>query len=286
MALHGADKRTLINWSAIKGFFTVMLESDSFVIRYLLPIGLAFLLAWLTQRLAASTLRRFLLTGGRVAPELVRLRQERQETLHGLIASAITFIVYVVAAIFTLSLFIETTTIIWMIGLFSAAFGIGANVLIRDFLTGFSFIFEDTIDVGDKVEVLEIQGVVEKIKLRTMFIRSTTGELYIVPNGEVRVIRNFSRGSFSTATVNVRVVTDKLETALILLEEVGIEAQLRLPNVIEPWKVISTSESVGHFSELAIVAKTRYGKAAEARPRMVGLIQERLRDAEIELINE
>jgi hypothetical protein len=43
---------------------------------------------------------------------------------------------------------------------------------------------------------------------------------------------------------------------------------------------------VGHFSELAVVAKTRYGKAAEARPRMVALIQERLRDAEIELINE
>ena len=253
-----------------------MFEPDSPVVRYMLPIVLAFFLAWLAHQFARISLARFLQASERVAPDGLLVRQERQRTLYDLITSAIQVLVYIIAMVFILGLFIETTTIIWMIGLFSAAFGIGANVLIRDFLTGFSFIFEDTIDVGDKVEVLNIQGVVEKINLRTMFIRATTGELYIVPNGEVRVIRNFSRGSFSMANVNIKVNTADLDQVLPILEVIGQEAQVEMPNIIEPWQIVSTSETVGPHTELSLIVKTRYGKGAESKPRVAKFIQDRL----------
>ncbi|MCI0709422.1 MAG: mechanosensitive ion channel family protein [Chloroflexi bacterium] len=251
---------------------------------YLAPILVAFILAWVVQFLFRRLIRRFIHVGD-LAPGRWRLRRERTRTLTDLLSSTIAILAYVIAAFFTLSLFIDATTIIWMVGLFSAAFGIGANVLIRDFLTGFSFIFEDTIDVGDKVEILGIEGVVEKIHLRTMFVRATTGELYIIPNGEVRIIRNFSRGSFSTLSLTLVVHTAQLEETLQTLQELGKQALNELPNMIEPWTVLSTSDAVGEQTEFTLIVKTRYGKAAEARPRLVKFIQEHLSEAQIELVN-
>jgi small conductance mechanosensitive channel len=251
---------------------------------YIAPILVAFAMAWVLQFLFRRLIRRFIRVGD-LAPGRWRLRRERTRTLTDLLSSTIAILAYVIAAFFTLGLFIDATTIIWMVGLFSAAFGIGANVLIRDFLTGFSFIFEDTIDVGDKVEILGIEGVVEKIQLRTMFVRATTGELYIIPNGEVRIIRNFSRGSFSTLSLTLVVRTAQLEETLQTLEELGKQALNELPNMIEPWTVLSTSDAVGEQTEFTLIVKTRYGKAAEARPRLVKFIQEHLSEAQIELVS-
>lgn len=251
---------------------------------FILPILVAFALAWILQFMFRLIIRRFIRVSD-LAPGRFGIRRERTRTVTDLISSATAVLAYVIAAFFTLGLFIDATTIIWMVGLFSAAFGIGANVLIRDFLTGFSFIFEDTIDVGDKVEILGIEGVVEKIHLRTMFVRATTGELYIIPNGEVRIIRNFSRGSFSTLSLTLVVHTLQIDETLQILNTLGNQALHDLPNLIEPWTILSTSDAVGEQTEFTLVVKTRYGKAAEARPRLVKFIQEHLTEAQIELVS-
>ena len=63
-------------------------------------------------------------------------------------------------------------------------------------------------------------------------MRSPQGEVYIVPNGDVRVVRNFSRGSFSPANITVRMASGGLSRALPLLEELGKEAVALLPNLL------------------------------------------------------
>jgi small conductance mechanosensitive channel len=123
------------------------------------------------------------------------------------------------------------------------------------------------------------------MNLRTLFLRATTGELYIIPNGEVRIIRNFSRGSFSTTTVKIHVPTQALDETILILETLAHEALVYLPNVLEPWRILSTSEGVAHHTELTLFVKLRYGKAAEARPRLLKFIQLRLTEAEIELVD-
>jgi small-conductance mechanosensitive channel len=45
-----------------------------------------------------------------------------------------------------------------MVGLFAAAFGLGARPLVSDYLTGVGFLFEDTFDVGEKVDILGNEG--------------------------------------------------------------------------------------------------------------------------------
>ena len=250
---------------------------------YLLRIGLYLLAAWLISRFSWRMAGR-LLRLNRFRAEKYRLRPERERTLRSLLASLITFVVLIAAVLLSLSLFVGNDTLVWMVGLFSAAFGLGARPLIADYLTGIGFLFEDTFDVGEKVEILGVEGVIERVYLRTTLLRSSTGELYVIPNGEVRLVRNFSRGRFSPANVSINISSDDLNRALPLLEELGKEAMLLLPNLLEPWLVISESGMIGQNAELTLVTKARYGLAAEMRPRLLALVQERLKEVGIELV--
>jgi small-conductance mechanosensitive channel len=252
---------------------------------YVLPITFIFLIAWLAQLMIRRVIRRFFDLTDYYAPEKMRPREQRQHTLFALLSSAITVIAFTIAGVLSLGRFVDATTLVWMIGLFSAAFGLGSHRLISDFVTGIGFIFEDTFDVGEKVEILGVEGKIEKINLRTTTLRATTGELYIIPNGEIRMIRNFSRGRYSTANITIKVNTADLNRVLPLLEDLGTEAVSLLPNLLEPWQVISPSGATGKQAELTLVTKARFGKAAEMRPRLLALVHQRLAEADIELVN-
>lgn len=249
---------------------------------YILPILLAFGLVGLISLLSRRISRRIVGIFG-YAPQPIRPDQKRRLTLSDLLASGISFFAFLVAILFTLGRFIDTTDIIWIIGLFSAAFGLGARPLISDYLTGLGFIFEDTYDIGEKVEILDVQGTIEKINLRTTLLRSTTGELYTIPNGEIRMIRNFSRGKFSSANITVKVHAKDLQKTIDTLENMANDAVEILPNLIEPWLVIAENGALTENAELTLVSKARFGKAADMRPRLLALIHERLESEGIEL---
>jgi len=223
---------------------------------------------------------------GRLAPKSRKPSPERQKTLQSLISSAISLIVFIIATLASMGLFIQSDTLVWMVGLFSAAFGLGARPLISDYLAGLSFIFEDTFAVGEKIELpgsTAMEGVVEAINLRATLLRSPSGELYVVPNGEIRTVRNFSRGKFSIANVTLKISASDLGNTIMILETLGEDAVILLPNLIEPWQVISPEGVIGQFTELTLVAKARFGKAADMRPRLLRLVQERLAEADIAL---
>lgn len=112
------------------------------------------------------------------------------------------------------------------------------------------------------MEVLDVEGVVERVSLRTTSIRAPTGELYVVPNGEIRVVRNFSRGRFSMANVRVKVAASDLGKALPILEELAEEAV----SLLEPWRVISGTGAIGQQAELTLVARARFGKRRRCGP--------------------
>lgn len=241
-----------------------------------------FLLAWLFSRLAGIISRRVIRLGGLASH---KPRPERQKTLYGLVQGIITVTLFAVAVLLSLSQFVETTTLIWVIGLFGAGFGLSARPLISDLMAGTSFIFEDTFAVGEKVEILDIEGIIEMITLRTTWLRSSTGELFTIPNGDIRVVRNFSRGRFSMANVTLKILAPDLDRVLPILEVLGREAMDSLPNLIEPWRVISETGIIGQTAELTLLAKARFGKAAEMRPKLLTLVHKALEDENIELVS-
>jgi small-conductance mechanosensitive channel len=246
--------------------------------RIIVAFCLALLLHRLARRIAGRVTRL-----GRFSPRGRQLRPERQSTLQGLIANAVSAAAVITATLVSIAQFVQLDTVVWMVGLFSAAFGLGARPLISDILTGIGLIFEDTFAVGEKVSILDVEGVVETVNLRTTWIRASTGELYTVPNGEIRIVRNYSRGRFSVVSVKLKIQASELGRALPFLGELGKEAVALLPNLLEPWQVLSESGTIGQQTELTLLAKARFGRAAEMRPHLLTLVQERLSDAGINL---
>ncbi|MBC8509169.1 MAG: mechanosensitive ion channel [Anaerolineales bacterium] len=251
-------------------------------LKQLILIILFYILAWVTS-FAFRRIARWIVKGESKSGRDQKTSPERRKTLQSLWSNAISFLSFGVATLASLSLFVDLDTLVWVVGLFSAAFGLGARPLISDYLTGIGFIFEDSFAVGEKVEILDREGVVEAINLRNTWMRSPSGELFMIPNGEIRVIRNFSRGKFSTANITIRIASEDLGKALDLLVGLKIEAVDSLPNLLEPWQVISNEGIIGQQAELTIIAKARFGKAAEMRPRLLAFVQERMKDTEIEL---
>jgi small conductance mechanosensitive channel len=250
-------------------------------IRILFYFVLAGLIASSSKFLARQTM-----TIGRLVIRKRRPSLERQTTWRSLVSNAIRLVIFLIAILASLRLFIEPNTIAWIVGLFSAAFGLGAHSLIRDYLAGLSYIFEDTFTIGEKIELpglTKVGGVIEAINLRSTSIRAPSGELYVVPNGEVRIVRNFSRGKFSLTKITLKISTQDLGNVLAILEELGKEAVILLPNLIEYWQIISPEGVIGQCTELSLIAKARFGKAAEMRPRLLNLVQERLTEAGVEL---
>ncbi|MCL4298148.1 MAG: mechanosensitive ion channel family protein [Anaerolineae bacterium] len=214
-----------------------------------------------------------------------QIEERRLLTLQSLVGSAVRVMVWIIGVVVVLfALGIPAGAILTALGLFSAGFGLGARPLINDYLAGMVFIFEDQFSVGEKVEVLEVIGTVEAVELRTTRLRAMSGELFIVPNGEVRVVRNLSRGSFSVASIKVTVVTADLARALEVLEGVADAAQARFPELVEPPEVLSIEGAISNHVELTLVAKAAYSRGAQLRPQLMTAVTGALEQAGVQII--
>lgn len=278
-----------------------MINYISFQIRYPMSNFLAqfpwlenpirILIYFISAMLVAFLLKvvtHWLLKLGRLAPNGRKPSLERQKTLHSLISSTINLTFLIIVIVASMGLFIDLNTLAWVMGLFTAALGFGARLVVGDYLSGLNFLFEDIFAVGEKIEisgVRPIEGVVETISLRTTMLRSSSGELYIVPNGEIRSVRNFSRGKFSIANITLKIMSADLGLARATLEAIREEAVTLLPNLIEPWKVTNLEGMIGQYTELTLIAKARFGKAAEMRPYLLALVQEQLLKVNIQLVS-
>jgi hypothetical protein len=54
---------------------------------------------------------------------------------------------------------------------------------------------------------------------------------------------------------------------------------------LESWQVISETGTLGAHTELTLLAKASFGQAAELRPHLLALVQERLAEADIVLVD-
>jgi hypothetical protein len=64
---------------------------------------------------------------------------------------------------------------------------------VKDVISGFFLLFEGLIAVGDVISFGNSAGVVEEVGLRVTKYRTFTGELWVIPNGEIRAFGNSNR---------------------------------------------------------------------------------------------
>lgn len=143
-----------------------------------------------------------------------------------------TVIVVLVAGMLILGeVGISIAPILATAGVAGVAIGFGAQSLIRDYLSGFFMLIEDQIREGDVVEVAGKAGIVEEMTLRYVRLRDGDGYVHFVPNGEIKLVSNRTRG-FARAVVDVGVgYGADIDQALAVMREVG-----RAMRAHEQWK--------------------------------------------------
>ena len=170
-----------------------------------IEILLILLVSWIAVRLGEKFIKKVF---------LIRMRsplshsERRQRTISRLLQSVISYVVYFSAIIGILSsLNIKVAGLLAGAGIVGLAIGFGAQSLVKDVITGFFIIFEDQFGVGDYIKINAAEGTVVEIGLRTTKINGATGEQFIIPNGAIGEVVNYSVNN-SKIFIDLQMATD------------------------------------------------------------------------------
>lgn len=205
----------------------------------------------------------------------------RANTLIPLLQSISKYVIYFITGVIVLREFgIDTTAIIASAGVVGLAVGFGAQSLVKDVISGAFLIFEGTIAVGDSVNVGEHSGTVEVIGFRNINLRKFSGELRVIPYGEVASFGNFNRG-YMRAIVKVGVAYEQdVERGMKTLEDIANKwAKENKDIVLEP-PVVQGVLSLGSSDvtlRIAIKVKpmTHWGAERELKRRIKDTFDEK-----------
>jgi small conductance mechanosensitive channel len=198
------------------------------------------------------------------------------------LAQAITWtlvtVLYFVAGILVVErLNVPVATLVAPATVAGVALGFGAQRIVQDLLGGFFVIVERQYGYGDVIRVLQpgsttgVLGTVEDLTLRITRLRTATGEVLIVPNGDVRQVVNLSR-DWARAVIDVPVPLDSdLNEITTVLRSVcdGAFADPDLHALLlDPPTVMGVESLELDHLNVRVVARTLPGKQFDVARRL------------------
>jgi len=224
------------------------------VLVHALRIALIVGAAWLAQSLTARLSRLFQehlrrKVGGE---ELARV-----QTLERVLRNTAAAVIALVAGMLVLGeLGVSIAPILATAGVAGIAIGFGAQSLVKDYFNGIFLLLDDQLRQGDVVEIAGKGGLVEEVTLRYVQLRDFDGHVHYVPNGEIKVVTNRTRG-YARAVIELRVAygTDPDDAFAVMREVAG--AMRTEPDWRE--RVVEDLEVVGveNLAESAMVLRAR-----------------------------
>ena len=204
------------------------------------------------------------------------VRTEASKHRHAL-AQVITWVTLVViycgaAVAIAARLGVPVTSLVAPAAVVAVALGFGAQRIVQDILAGFFIITERQYGFGDLISVAvpnvnsPATGTVEDVTLRVTTVRTASGEVVIIPNGQITQVTNLSR-DWARAVVDVPVhaamevnlVSDLLRQ---IAEDAYQEPDLRKLLLDPPAVMGVQSIDVGNF-QVRLVARTLPGRQFE-----------------------
>lgn len=159
-------------------------------------VGVVLFLAWLCMVVLKKVLSNFeerLLEQSKTDDEPPSESVKRVETLIRLIRQAAFIVLWVTTLLILLKeIGVDIAPVLASAGIVGLAVGFGAQNLVRDFISGFFFILENQIRVGDVAIINGTGGLVEKVNFRTIVLRDLGGVVHIFPNGTVTSLSNLT----------------------------------------------------------------------------------------------
>lgn len=181
----------------------------------------------------------------------------RATTLRELLKSLVQKFFYFMGAMTILEMFnINTKSILATAGIGGLAIGFGAQSLVKDIITGFFILLEDQYAVGDYVGIGSFEGVVEELGIRVTKLRDFSGELHIIPNGNITIVTNKARGAMR-ALVEVSISYEEdIDNALTVLKGVCEDIKRSNDSLVEGPDVVGVTDLGESEVKIRIVAKT------------------------------
>jgi small conductance mechanosensitive channel len=185
-------------------------------------------------------------------------RSARMRTLLPLLRNAVrVFLVLMVGLTALSELGVNIAPLLAGAGVVGLAIGFGAQTLVKDIITGIFNLIEDTIAVGDVVDLGGHAGVVEGMTIRTVRLRDLSGSVHTVPWGEVSGVLNMTK-EFSFAVIDAGVAyREDVDQVIEVLKEIGAEMQADPefgPLILEPLEVLGLDS----FGDSAVNIRVRF----------------------------
>jgi moderate conductance mechanosensitive channel len=225
-------------------------------IRIVLILGLAWIAAIVLKKLLKK-MKTHLLERSRFAEELTEEAVKRAETLTRLIRRALLIGLWgVVALIILKEIGIEIGPILASAGVLGIAIGFGAQNLVKDVISGFFFILEDQVRVGDVAVVNGTGGLVEQINFRTIVIRDLEGVVHVFPHGAVQTLSNRTKtwsGYVFDLGIAYKEDTDRVINVITQVGNVLKTDETYGPLMIEPLEIFGVEK----LDDSAVVIRGR-----------------------------
>ncbi|MED5812195.1 mechanosensitive ion channel family protein [Mycolicibacterium sp. 050232] len=190
------------------------------------------------------------------------------------VSVAVLFIIVLVEV--TDALQVPVASLVAPAAVLGAALGFGAQRIVQDLLAGFFIITEKQYGFGDLVRLTiaaanEAEGTVEDVTLRVTKLRSSEGEMYTVPNGQIVKALNLSK-DWARAVVDIPVpVSADLNVVNDVLNDVAEKAAEdgELSKLLLDKPQLMGVESIGLDTvNLRMVARTLPGKQFDVGRRL------------------
>ncbi|MBP2296220.1 mechanosensitive ion channel domain-containing protein [Azospirillum rugosum] len=184
-------------------------------------------------------------------------RSARVRTLLPLLRNALMVVLLTFVVLIALSeLGLNIGPLLAGAGVVGLAVGFGAQTLVKDVITGLFILFEDTIAIGDVVNVAGKGGLVEGITIRTLRLRDFDGTVHTIPFSAVTSVSNMTK-DFSYYVFDVTITHhESVDRVVSVLQEIGegLRADPRFaPLILESLEVLG----VDAFRESSVLIKAR-----------------------------
>jgi moderate conductance mechanosensitive channel len=219
-------------------------------------IGTVLLAALVVWELFGSAIERYLNGIGADGKKVAR--SARTRTLLPLLRTTVLIVLLTIVGLIVLSeIGINIAPLLAGAGIAGIAVGFGAQALVKDVITGLFILLEDTLAVGEMVDLGNNHtGIVEGMSIRTIKLRDIAGVLHTIPFSDVSTVRNLTRDySYFVADVGVLYRSDP-DRVIAVLREVA-DGMRRDPDwarsIVEPLDVIG----IDRFTDTAMVVRAR-----------------------------
>jgi small-conductance mechanosensitive channel len=251
-----------------------------------LKIVLLIIFAMLAARMiswAAQKITRRIDADFRESDQLVRTESAKHRQAVASVISwvSIAVLFVVVAVDITDVLAIPVGSLVAPAAVLGAALGFGAQRVVQDLLSGFFVITEKQYGFGDLVALTvagiaaPAEGTVEDVTLRVTKLRSSDGEVFTIPNGQIVKTMNLSK-DWARAVIDIPVPTTADLTRVNDVLQGVSEAAMKDPSLRE--LLLDAPQLMGVESiqvdtvNLRMVARTLPGKQFEVGRRLRVLV--------------